>query len=166
MSFSFTRQAVISAVAAVAFAAAFPQAGFAAGNFETGMWKVNTAQSKLGAGHNTLVIERTSSSAKATQNLDGAANTSGAFLVISKGKVYLATAEDAYAATASGIKPIDYSAWKGMKLVEVGDRVRIADYCNFRCQSGLRDNRITLTFIAKNADAMKQPMRDIVVLNK
>jgi len=51
--------------------------------------------------------------------------------------------------------------------VQIGDKVRSVDYCGFRCQSGLPDNRITITFVAKdNIDMSKQRMNDIVVLNK
>jgi hypothetical protein len=54
-----------------------------------------------------------------------------------------------------------------MRLVQIGDKVRAVDYCGFRCQSGLPDNRMTITFHAKdNIDMSKQPMHNVVVLNK
>jgi len=159
-------QFVIAAFAAVVLAAAVPQAGYAAGAVETGTWKLNVEQSKFGPGANTLVIERAGDAKASTQgNVTSATTSGGTFLVISNGKVYLAT--DDYAALSSGIRQVNYSLWRGMRLVQIGDKVRASDYCGFRCQSGLPDNRMTITFIAKdNIDMSKQRMNDIVVLNK
>jgi hypothetical protein len=155
---SFSHQAVLSTVAAAFLAVALPQASIAAANAQTGVWKLNMAQSTFGTDKGTIVMER-DTGAKAS---GATANGSNTFLVVSNGKVFLAESEDAYA--ANGIKTIDYSSWRGMRLVEIGDRVRIEDHCGFRCQSGLPENRIRLTF-RTTTDMSKTPMHDLVVLN-
>ena len=113
------------------------------------IWKVDLAKSTFGSGANTLVLER--ASGKATQGMELKGTPApGTFLVISNGKIYLAADESASDATSStGVRTVDYTAWKDMKLVQIGDKVRSADYCGFACQSGLPDRRMTLTFTAK-----------------
>ena len=129
------------------------------------IWKVDQAKSTFGAGANRLVLERVSGKAAPGMELKGTPAT-GTFLVISNGKIYLAADESASDATSStGVRTVDYSAWKDMKLVQIGDHVRSTDnYCGFRCQSGLPERRMTLTFTA-NGDISKQ-MSTILVLNK
>jgi hypothetical protein len=127
------------------------------------IWKVDLAKSTFSSGSNTLVLERASGKA----GIDAKANpASGTFLVISNGNIYLAADESASDATSStGVRTVDYTGWKDMKLVQIGEKVRSADYCGFRCQSGLPDSRMTLTFTAKGGDVSKQ-MSTILVLNK
>ena len=130
------------------------------------IWKVDQAKSTFGAGANRLVLERVSGKAAPGMELKGTPAT-GTFLVISNGKIYLAADESASDATSStGVRTVDYSAWKDMKLVQIGDHVRSTDYyCGFRCQSGLPERRMTLTFTAKGVDPSRQ-MSNILVLNK
>jgi hypothetical protein len=152
-------RAIISTFAAIVLAAALPQAGFAQTTADVGIWTVNLAKSKFGASASTLVIEP--GSAKTTQGADAKGNP-GTFLVISDGKIYLAT--DA-AAAASGLKNVDYSHWSDMKLVQIGEKVRSSASCEFRCQSGLVDTRgITLTFTGNGIDPSGK-MGNVVVLN-
>ena len=123
------------------------------------IWKVDMARSTFGAGANTLVLER------ASGNATEATWAAGTFLVISNGRLYLAAHESASDATSStGVRAVDYTGWKDMKLVQIGDKVRSADYCSFACQSGLHSSRMTLTFKA-DGDVSKQ-MSTILVLNK
>src|SRR5262245_37301929 len=147
------RRTFISTLAACALTAALPQAGLAQGMrviSDSGLWKINIAQSKFNRLSNTLVIER------AKPNAQGTGSPSGTrFLVIASGKVYLATADDV-ASGESGVRNIDYSSWRNMKLVQIGYDVRSADYCNFRCQSGLTDNRLTVTFKTKGLEGQRQ----------
>jgi len=123
------------------------------------------AKSTFGPGSNTLVLER--GSGKATQGIDAKGDpAANAFLVVANGKIYLAATEAASDATSStGVRTVDYTAWKDMKLIQIGDKVRSANYCGFACQSGLPDRRMTLTFTAKGGDPSKQ-MSTILVLNK
>ena len=126
------------------------------------IWKVDLAKSTFSAGANTLVLER--ASGKETRGSD-AKGAAGTFLVIANGKIYLAADGSASDATSStGARTVDYTAWKDMKLVQIGDKVRSADTCGFGCQAGLRDSRMTLTFTAKG-DISKQ-MSTILVLDR
>ena len=128
------------------------------------IWKVDVAKSTFGSGANRLVLERVSGKATPGMELKGNPAT-GTFLVISNGKLYLAANESASDATSStGVRTVDYTAWKDMKLVQIGDKVRSADHCGFRCQNGLPEGHMTLTFTA-NGDVSKQ-MSTILVLNK
>jgi hypothetical protein len=129
------------------------------------IWKVDLAKSTFGPASNTLVLER--ASGKATQGMEVKGTPApGTFLVISNGKIYLAADESASDATSStGVRTVDYTAWKDMKLVQIGDHVRSTDYCGFRCQSGFPDRRMTLTFTAKGVDPSRQ-MSNILVLNE
>ena len=130
------------------------------------IWKVNLAKSTFSSGSNTLVLERDSGKAT-TQGIDAKGNpAAGTFLVISNGNIYLAADESASDATSStGVRTVDYTGWRDMKLVQIGDKVRSANYCGFACQSGLPERRMTLTFTAKGGDVSKQ-MSTILVLNK
>ncbi len=127
------------------------------------IWKIDLAKSQFGPGSNTLVLER--DSAKATNpGIDAKGNPS-TFLVISNGKVYLATDPSVSDATSGNVvKTVDYTRWSDMKIVQIGDKVRSTNYCGFACQAGLPDKRMTLTFTAKGMDVSKQ-MGNILVLN-
>ena len=140
---------VIAAVAALALTA-LPQAGFAA-NTEAGLWKINPALSKSNSRSSKLVIER----AKATEG------TTGAFVVISRGNVYLATP----AADASpGVKAADYGAWNGMKLTHIGRGVRAINDCGVGCRFGEVSDRLTVTF--RNTGAASETMTNVLALNR
>jgi hypothetical protein len=130
----------------------------------TEMWKVDFAKSKFSSGVNTLVLERTTAKA-AAQDVDPNGAAAGKFLVISNGRLYVATDESYAAASTKGVKNIDYNHWIDMKLLQIGDKVRSADHCGFRCQSGLPDSRMVLTFTANGIDPSSR-MGNVLVLNK
>ncbi len=86
----------------------------------SGNWKIDVAKSKFGPERNTMVIERADASSSA-----GANGTSNTFVVIANGKVYIATSSEAYDTISSnGAKKIDYSRWKDMRLVQVGENAQ------------------------------------------
>jgi len=148
----------------VAFAAlsltALSQAGLAANASDSGIWTVNLAQSQFGPGTNKLVIEAAGRDTK--QNDAGG----GTFLVISDAKVYLATDEATAATSTRGVAPVDYRAWRGMKLVEIGTNVHSTAICSFSCRGGLPDNRpITLTFSGNGIDPRERMNSNVVVMD-
>ena len=153
-----TRHAAIALTVLLSAALSLP-------SYAAEIWKVNLAKSTFSSGSNTLVLEK--ASGKATQDIDTKGNpAAGTFLVISDGKIYLAADESASDATSStGVRTVDYTGWRDMKLVQIGDKVRSRDYCGFACQAGLPDRRMTLTFTAMGGDISKQ-MSTILVLNK
>ena len=86
--------------------------------------------------------------------------------MVSSGKVYLATDEATAATSASGSTPVEYRAWRGMKLVEIGNNVHSNAICSFRCQGGLPDNRpVTLTFSGNGIDPRERMNSNVVVMN-
>jgi len=138
------RRTLASTLAALVLAIAIPQIAFAAGS-NVEIWKVDPAKSNFSSASatTTLSIERV-----------GAANpTAGRFIVISKNRsVYLVTG--AAASDSKGVKPVDYTGMmRDGKAVLLGTNAQSADHCGFRCQSGLPDNRMTLTFKAANGAA-------------
>jgi hypothetical protein len=141
------RRIVISTLAAVALTTALPQASFAANGPAAGLWKINPALSKSDSRSSKLVIER----AKAT---DG---TAGAFVVISKGDIYLAT-------PSSGVQAVDYGAWKGMKLTKVGTGLRAIDDCGSTCRFGQVSDRLTVRF--RNTGAGSETMNNVLAVNR
>ena len=153
------RRATITAFAALSLTA-LSQAGLAANSSETGIWTVNLARSEFGPGTNKLVIEAAGRDTK--QNNAGG----GTFLVVADGKVYLATDEATAATSASGSTPVDYRAWRGMKLVQIGNNVHSNAICSFSCRGGLPDNRpITLTFSGNGIDPRERMKGNVVVMN-
>ena len=129
------------------------------------IWKVDLAKSTFSSGSNTLVLERVSGKAP-PQSIDAKNPNAGTFLVISNGKIFLAADDGTYATSSgNGVRTVDYTGWKDMKLVQIGDKVRSADHCRFACQAGLPDRNMTLTFTAKVDDVAKR-MSDVLVLNK
>lgn len=124
-------------------------------------WKVNMAKSHFSSGSNTLVLERDTGAPGAAATAKAAA---GSFLVIAGDNVYLATDEAALDAATGKIRTVDYSRWKDMKIVRLGEKVRSDDYCSFRCQTGHPDNHRTLTFRSTAGDPSEK-MNSIVVLN-
>jgi hypothetical protein len=129
------------------------------------IWKVDYAKSKFTSGANTLVLERDSGKPTAVV-IDAKGTPTGAtFLLVSNSKIYLAMDEAGYASFSSnGARPVDYAPWGDMRLVQIGENVRSTGHCGFRCQSGLPDPRMTLTFTAKGVDASGH-MSNVVVLN-
>ena len=131
------------------------------------IWTVNVAKPKFGTSASTLVLERNNGRSAASA-ADAKGNPSAStFLIISSGKLYLATDDADAASSGNGVKTVDYSRWRGMKFVQIGDRVRSADSCGFSCQSGLNQSAViashmTLTFTGKNVDAGRQMSTTLV----
>jgi hypothetical protein len=126
-------------------------------------WKINMAKSHFSPTSNTLVLDRARGRAT-TQITDAKGNpTASTFLVLSNGKVYLAT-DDAAPDAASGGKAIDYSLWRGMKLVQIGDRA-LAEDCGYFCKMSRPNDRMTLTFTANGIDVSGRMSDDVAVLN-
>jgi hypothetical protein len=136
--------------------------GLALPSHAAGTWKVNITKSTFSSASNTLVLDRYDTKVPATQTGAAAAN---AFLVVADKKIYLATNDATYGASSNSLRTVDYSRWRDMKLIELGSDVRSLDTCNFRCQSGLPDPRMTLTFKATHGNP-KDQMNEIVVFNK
>ena len=131
------RRTLYSALTAFALAAALPQAGLAATGSDDGLWKVNAAKSSFRYGSATLTIERAKVANPAA----------GSFIVIIKGSVYRVTG--ATAKDGKRVRQVDYANMaKEGKAVLIGTNVRSAGLCGFRCQGGLPEPRMTLTFRA------------------
>jgi hypothetical protein len=131
------RRTLISALTALALVAALPQAGLAAPTSDDGIWRVDAAKSNFSSGSATLTLDR-------AESVNPAA---GSFIVISKGSVYRvmgATAKD-----GKVVQPVDYARMtREGTAVLIGTNARSADHCRFRCQGGLPDPRMTVTFRA------------------
>jgi hypothetical protein len=127
-----TRSIATAALTALLLAA-LPQAALAASS--DGIWKVDATKSSFSSGSATLSIER----------VKDATPGAGAVIVVSKGNVYLVTGATAYDSRA--IQQVDYArmATQG-KAVLIGKNARSRDVCGFRCQSGLPEPKITLSF--------------------
>ena len=128
-----TRFIATAALTALLLGAALPQAALAADSY--GIWKVDAAKSSFNSGSATLSIERVSD----------ASPGAGTVIVVSKGNVYLVTGATAY--DSRGIKQVDYArmATQG-KAVLIGKNARSRDVCGFRCQGGLPEPKISLSF--------------------
>lgn len=122
-------------------------------------WKIDMAKSHFSSGSNTLVLERATGSPATPGKSAG-----GTFLVIAGDKVYLATDETAFDSASGTVKTVDYSRWKDMKIVQIGEMVRASDYCDFHCQTGTIQTRRTLTFTAVGGDPSSQ-MSGLVAVN-
>jgi hypothetical protein len=146
MTYKFTR--FETQYAAIALAALF-SAALSLSAHAAEVWKVNFEKSKFSSGSNTLVLDRDNGKATVDEKGNPTANT---LLIVSHGRIYLAMDEATYNATHNGVRTVDYPSMPGMKLVQIGDNVRSKDYCGFRCQSGLPDTRMTVTFTAKGLD--------------
>jgi len=120
------------------------------------IWGINYAKSHFGPGTNTLVLDRTSVHSTTSKA------ASGTFLVISGTKIYMAVDEEALASSPE-VRKVDFAAWRGMKLVQIGDNI-LPGYCNFRCQSGLGTNELTLTFTAHGQDPT-DTMKSMIAVN-
>jgi hypothetical protein len=100
-----------------------------------GIWKVDAAKSSFSSGSATLSIERVS------QATSGA----GAFIVVSEGNVYLVTG--ATASDGRDSRQVDYARMTTQgKAVLIGRNARSRDVCSFRCQGGLLESKISLSF--------------------
>jgi hypothetical protein len=127
------RHTLISALTAFALSAALPQMALAAGS--DGIWKIDAAKSNFSSGSATLSLRRV------TQPTPGA----GGFIVVNRGNVYLVTGATAY--DSRDIQKVDYDlmATQGTAKL-IGTAARSRDVCGFRCQSGLPESKITLSF--------------------
>jgi hypothetical protein len=167
MSFKFANPAAMAALAlsgALLLAPAISQAGYYSGTapvtLSGGNWKIDPAKSHFGTDRNLMAIERTGSTPAADAN-----RATDTFVVVSAGKVYLATSSEAFdRITANGVKRVDYSRWKDMKLIQVGENAQVIDHCGFRCQSGSPEDHLTLSF--KSVNGGMPEMGSIVVFNK
>jgi hypothetical protein len=130
------RRTLVSTFGALILAAALPQAGLAATS-DDGLWKINPAKSSFGSGSATLSIERVAS----------ANPGAGSFIVVAKGSVYLV--KRASVGDSKGLQPADYARMTSEgSATLIGTSARSADTCGFRCQGGLTESRMTLTFRA------------------
>ncbi len=123
------------------------------------LWTINMAQSRFGSVVKTIVLEHNSGALVAPNAVPAS------FLVIDKaGKVYLVT-EDSTANAGSGkdVKPVAYNRWRDMNMVQIGDGARVNIPCSFRCQHGLPEKQIAVTFFGKTFDFSQ--MDKTVVLN-
>jgi hypothetical protein len=147
LSTTTARRTFSSTLAALVLAAAIPQAGFAATSYN-GTWKVDTAHSKFSGGMAMLTLGR----------VEGTNPAAGAFIVISKGNVYRLTG--AAASDTRGVRPVDYALMSEGRAVLIGTKAQSTDHCRFRCQSGLPDPRVTMTFQA--VDGRAQQISDML----
>ena len=147
LSKTTARRTLTSTLAALVLAAAIPQAGFAATSYN-GTWKVDTAHSKFSGGVATLTLSRA----------EGANPTAGRFIFISKGNVYEVTG--AAVQDSKGVKPVDYTLMSEGRSVLIGTKAQSVGQCMFRCQIGLPDPRITMTF--KAVDGRAQEINDML----
>ena len=147
LSKTTARRTFSSTLAALVLDAAIPQAGFAATS-DNGTWKVDTAHSKFSGGMATLVLNRA----------EGANPTAGRFIFISKGNVYEVTG--AAVSDSKGVKPVDYTLISEGRSVLIGTKAQSMDHCRFRCQNGLPDPRVTMTF--KVVDGRAQQINDML----
>ena len=143
------RRAIISALTALVLGTAVPQAALAAQS--DGTWKLHAAKSSFSSGSATLSLERV---ANATPG-------AGGFIVVSNGNVYLVTG--AIASDRSNIQQVDYArmATEG-KAVLIGRNAQSRDVCGFRCQGGLPEPKITLSF--KPVSGADQHINDMLAL--
>jgi hypothetical protein len=128
-----TRSIATAALTALVLGTTLPHAALAANS--DGTWKVDAAKSSVNSGSATLSIERVSDANRGA----------GAFIVVSKGNVYLVTGATAY--DSRGVQQVEYArmATQG-KAVLIGKNARSRDVCSFRCQGGLPEPKITLRF--------------------
>jgi len=151
LSTTTARRTFSSTLAALVLAVAIPQAGFAATS-DQGTWKVDTAHSTFSHGVATLTLGRP----------EGGNPATGALIVISKGNVYQVTG--AAASDSKGVKPVDYSLISEGRSVLIGTKAQSTDHCRFRCQAGIPDPRITMTF--KAVDGRAQQISDMLAYDK
>jgi hypothetical protein len=151
LSQTTARRTFSSTLAALVLAAAIPQAGFAATSDE-GTWKVDTAHSNFNGGMASLTLSRA----------DGTNPAAGALIVVSKGNVYKVTGP--VASDSKGVKQVDYSLISEGRAVLIGTKAQSMDHCRFRCQMGIPDPRITMTF--KAVDGRAQQISDMLAYDK
>jgi hypothetical protein len=152
MNAIIVRRTALSTLAAFALAAALPTAVSAQNTAKMDVWTVNMTKSTLGPASGTLVLEQQ----KPPVDTAGYP-ASHSFLLVSNGKLYLATDN---ASSGTGAKNAAYSRWTGMKLSQIGNEVKSGDVCGFRCQSGLTDRR-PMTIVFKTTAATGDAMRDV-----
>jgi hypothetical protein len=112
------------------------------------IWTIVAKESHFGPGVNTLVLKRRNRTAVEQAEIANAA-TSGRFLVISKGSVYLAVDEQS-SSPQSAITTTDTARWPHKKLIQIGEHI-FRDYC-FPCRDVIREDPITLKFSSTTMD--------------
>jgi hypothetical protein len=139
-----TRRIVMSTLAALVLAAAFPQASMA-----MTAWKVDPAKSRANSRSVTLTIDQA-----------GAASTAkGNFIVIANGNVYRVTGPTANDSNVA--QPAGYAnATKQGKAVLIGTRARATSQCGVNCRFGDLGPSMTLTF--KPASGAEQQINDML----
>ena len=131
-----TRFLAAAALTALLLGTALSQAALAADSADSdGIWKVDAAKSSFISGSATLSIERVSV----------VASGAGAFIVVSEGSVYLVTGASAYDSRRTRQVDYDRMTTQG-KAVLIGKNARSRDVCGFRCQGGLPERKISLSF--------------------
>ena len=141
---SFTKAAIIGTIVA----AAFTGASFAQESSLGGAWKIDSA--RFSDRSASISIERT------TAVTD---QSNGHFIVVDGGNVYFATGM----AMSGAAKVADVTA-AGGKLVLIGTHARRVDFCSFKCQYGMPEQRLTLRFDSvQGADEL---MGEMVAFNK
>jgi len=148
-------------IGSIAFAALLGVAMAAPPAHADEFWKIDQAKSHFTPGANTLVLEK-ASPATAGPNAT-ASSASAGFLVLADGKVFMAV-DEAALASGPGARKVDYSRWRDMKLVEIGDHVRPSPYCSLRCQSGADYNTMTVNFTAHGQDPT-ETMKQMVAIS-
>jgi len=126
------------------------------------VWRIVTEKSHFGPGTNIVAMERSSGQPAGGEGKAASTPLAAQFLVIANDKVYLAVDERAYA-SISGIRAVDYRRWRDMKLIKIGDNLR-RDYCGSRCQRGLPEDRMNVTFTSNGVDP-RLFVRNMPVLN-
>jgi hypothetical protein len=143
MTYASSTRTLFTSLGALAITLASLQAGFAKEASGDELWAINPIHSKLSPGLNTMTVERTGPRDVNTKSSPGIG-----FLVVSDGKVYLATSaadDDA----SKGIPNAAYSNWNNMALTQIGDHAKATVLCDtgIRCQSGDLPHRMTITFM-------------------
>jgi hypothetical protein len=141
---SFTKAAIIGTIVA----AAFTGASFAQDSALGGAWKIESA--RFNDGSASISVERTNT----------AANQNNAqFIVVDGGNVYLATGMT----MSTAAKATDVAA-AGGKLVLIGTHARRVDFCSFKCQYGMPEQKLTLRF--DSVGGADELMGEMVAYNK
>ena len=143
MTYAFPTRTILTTLGALAITLASLQAGFAKDASGDELWAINPIHSKLSLGLNTMTVERTGPRDVNTKSSPGTG-----FLVLSDGKVYLATS-GANPDASKGIPDAAYSNWNNMALTQIGDHAKGTVLCNtgIRCQSGDLPHQMTITFM-------------------
>lgn len=162
MTNNLSSRTILSTLAILVVAGAVPDVAYA--DNSQPLLKVDLAKSHFGPGPNTLVLKPDTAKAVAQDARANSTPAARSLLVISNGNIYLAT--DRTGREPSSGKSVDYSHWKDMELVQIGNYARTIR-CGFfvNCQSGQADHRMTFTFMPTANMNAEEMMGNSVVLN-